>query len=710
MSSTFRRTTLESLAAVAIIGCLLGVSVAGAAPGSERLLVKFKSTASQQARTSLLGSLHAKQIGLVHDLGIKVITVPAASAKADLGEMHGNSLVAFAERDAILKPQDTLPSDPSFPGGSFAVGGGAWGWSMTHTTQAWDITRGDPNVVIAILDSGIKTAGLSDFDGQIASTYNAMTGTTDVTTNAGNHGTYVAGIAGLATDNATGSAGFCPGCRLMVVQVGTDSGAYLSDVANGLTYAADHGARVANMSLGGSSDSSTLRSATTYAHQHGVLMTAAAGNSNCNCVNYPAADPYVLGVAGVDNSGNKAGDSNYGSWVPLAAPEGDMTAWPTINGAPGYAPIGGTSSAAPVVAGIAGLLLSANPELTNSQVEQALETSASPVGFSVSYGRVDALAAFEALGFSDPQASNPPMNASAPQLFVETNGVNNYQPLTGSPQVGQVLLRGQGTWTGSAPLSMSGAQWQRCTSTGSSCSTIANAATYTIQSADSGYSIRLVVTVKNGLGSTAVASPLSAPVGGTTTPTASPPTNSTLPTISGTPQAGQTLVASPGSWTGSPTGYAYQWQDCDQSGGSCSVIVGASTSTYIAQSGDVGDTLRLVVTASNSSGSSSATSAATPAVVAAASPPPATQTMTYSGSLNSRNPSRSFTVNVGAGLAGAQLAFTKCSALSLGLSNGAAATGPSVVSLKASLSAGRYTYTVSGGKCSFTLTISSPSP
>jgi serine protease len=208
----------------------------------------------------------------------------------------------------------------------------------------------------------------------------------------------------------------------MIVQVGTDSGAYLSDIASGLTWAADHGARVANMSWAGSSDSSTLQSATSYAHSKGVVMTAAAGNSNCDCVTYPAADPYVLGVAGVSNSGSKAGDSNYGSWVKVAAPEGDMTAWPSINGAPGYAPVGGTSSAAPAAASIAGVLFSANTGLTNTQVEQALESTATPVSFSVQYGRVDTLAALASLGFSDPQPASAPVNTALPQLMVETNG------------------------------------------------------------------------------------------------------------------------------------------------------------------------------------------------------------------------------------------------------------------------------------------------
>ena len=104
-------------------------------------------------------------------------------------------------------------------------------------------------------------------------------------------------------------------------------------------------------------------------------MTAASGDAGCNCVTYPSADPYVLSVGGVDQNGNKSFDSNYGSWVSLAAPEGNLTGLPLTNGQPGYAGFGGTSSAAPVVAGIAGLLFSYNPSLTNAQVEQALRQS-----------------------------------------------------------------------------------------------------------------------------------------------------------------------------------------------------------------------------------------------------------------------------------------------------------------------------------------------
>jgi subtilisin family serine protease len=694
-------------ALVVVIG-----SPAAATPGDQpapsRLLVKFDPGADVSGALATAG---AKADRTIADIGVHVVSVPADRAQPALQALEANPSVAWAEPDGIVKPQEILPNDPYFLNSpAWNISGGAWGWYQTHTTQAWDITQGDPSVVVAVLDTGLKTSGLSDFDGQVVSGWNVLNSSSDTSSQAGNHGTYVAGVVGLAMANGVGNAGFCPRCKIMPVQVGTDTGAYWSDIASGLTWAVDHGARVANMSWAGTSDSSTIQAATTYAHQHGAVMTAAAGNSNCNCVTYPSADPYVIGVAGTDISGNKAYDSNYGSWVSVAAPEGNLTGFPSTNGQPGYAAFGGTSSAAPVVAGIAGLLFSYNPSLTNAQVEQALEASASPVPFAVEYGRVDALAALQYLGAADPQPASAPVQTDAPKIYYTVNGLTSIAPLTTAPQVGQMLVRGIGGWTGSAGLTVSNLQWQRCDSSGANCSYLGNGLYYTVQSADAGSTIKLVFAMKNALGSVPV-SVLTQPVGGGSS-TVTPPANTSLPTISGTPEDGQALTASAGSWSGSAASYAYQWQRCDSSGGGCAAIAGATSAAYQAQTADVGSTLRVAVTASNSAGSASAVSApsALVAPAPAPAPTPTTQTLSFSGSLNQRNPTRSFSVTVGTGLADARLSFSKCSSLALGLSTGASAGGPSVVVLDATLASGTYTYTVSGGRCSFTLTVASPAP
>jgi hypothetical protein len=197
----------------------------------------------------------------------------------------------------------------------------------------------------------------------------------------------------------------------------------------------------------------------------------------------------------------------------------------------------------------------------------------------------------------------------------------------------------------------------------------------------------------------------------------SPPSISSLPVVSGAPQDGQTLSASSGAWSGGPTSYAYQWQRCDGSGSACGDVAGRASSSYAVGSADVGTTLRVVVTATNSGGAASAASLVT-AVVSAAptSPPPSTTVTTVlSGSLNSKNPSRTFTLPLGAGLADAKLSFSRCSTLSLGLtgpgvSAAAPVSGPSVLVLETTVAGGSYGYTVSGGRCSFTLTVTSAAP
>jgi subtilisin family serine protease len=711
-----RTPQIRRSAGAIVFVLLFAALLASAAPAqpiaTSTLLVKFRPQASDSARAAALAGVHGTVSRVIPDIGVHVITVPAPAGAA-LTRLRANAAVAFAEPDGIARPQEVMPNDPYFlNSGAWNISGGAWGWYQTHTTQAWDITEGSSSVVVAVLDTGLKTAGLSDFDGQVVSGWNVLDNSPDTSSQAGNHGTYVAGTIALAKGNGVGNAGFCPGCRIMPVQVGTDSGASWSDLATGLTWAADHGARIANMSWAGSTDSSTMRAATTYAHQHGVVMTAAAGNSNCNCATYPSADPYVLGIAGVDGTGGKAFDSNYGSWVPLAAPEGNLTAFPSANGQPGYAAFGGTSSAAPVVAAIAGLLLSYNPSLTTTQVEQALEASAAAVPFTVQYGRVDALAALQYLGASDPQPPSAPVQTVAPQLYYAVNGLTSLAPLTVAPQVGQTLVRGVGGWSGSAGLTVSNLQWQHCDPNGAGCAYLGNGAYYTVQTADGGATIKLVFTIKNALGSVQ-ASVLTQPVGGGSTPPA-PPANTVPPAISGTAQDGQALTASTGSWSGSPTSYAYQWQRCDSAGGTCAAIAGATSSGYGVQTADVGSTLRVSVTASSSAGSASAASSPTAVVTSAPAPPPnpvpTMQTLTFSGSLNPQNGSRTFSVTVGAGLVDAKLSFSKCSALSLGMSNGATASGPSVLALDATVATGTYTYTVSGGRCSFALTVTAPAP
>ena len=188
--------------------------------------------------------------------------------------------------------------------------------------------------------------------------------------------------------------------------------------------------------------------------------------------------------------------------------------------------------------------------------------------------------------------------------------------ISGTPQESSTLTASNGTWS-SSPTSYAYA-WSRCDQNGDNCAAIsgATAGTYAAQSADVGHTIRVTVTAKNADGSADATSAPTAVVS-----SASAPGNTQAPTISGTTQVGSTLTAANGSWSGSPTGYVYAWNRCDQTGSSCAAIGGATASTYQLKSVDVGATLRVTVTATNSAGSTSSTSVPTAVVQ---SPPPTT--------------------------------------------------------------------------------------
>ena len=179
--------------------------------------------------------------------------------------------------------------------------------------------------------------------------------------------------------------------------------------------------------------------------------------------------------------------------------------------------------------------------------------------------------------------------------------------ITGSTVVGQTLTASNGSWTGN-PTGYS-RQWQRCDSTGASCTDIggATASTYMLAAADAGSTLRVIVTATNAAGSSTATSTQTPVVTG-------PPVNTVLPAITGSTVVGQTLTASNGSWTGNPTGYSRQWQRCDSTGANCTDIGAATGSTYTLAAADAGSTLRVIVTATNAAGSSTATSTQTPVV------------------------------------------------------------------------------------------------
>jgi hypothetical protein len=225
------------------------------------------------------------------------------------------------------------------------------------------------------------------------------------------------------------------------------------------------------------------------------------------------------------------------------------------------------------------------------------------------------------------------MRASLSRAFVVTAGaaavlvgavaaataaapVNTALPtISGTPQVGQTLTASNGTWSNS-PTSFA-YQWLRCNTGGNSCVAVANGTqkTYTLVGADASHTMRVRVTATNADGSASARSDQTTVV--TPATSTAGPKNTAAPTISGTPKAGETLTANEGSWTGNPTAYTYQWQQCDADVAACTNVIGATGKTYGVRTADIGYRIRVAVTARNARGSATANSAITTIVAPA---------------------------------------------------------------------------------------------
>jgi subtilisin family serine protease len=273
------------------------------------------------------------------------------------------------------------------------------------------------SAVVAVLDTGVSPH--PELVGALLPGQNftdSPGGASDATDRQG-HGTHVAGT--VAADAGSDVEGIAYGVKVMPVKVLGDNGSGWSDwIANGITWAADNGADVINMSLGGGGYSSVMASAIAYARSKNVTVIAAAGNDNVSTPFYPAAYPGVVAVSAVDETKAKAWFSNYGAYVDIAAPGVDILSTDYTGG---FSFKSGTSMASPHVAGVAALVEAAAPGLTPAQVEQALIASASDLGARgrddvYGYGLVDAVRAVQAANSLEDSGTLPPVVPGAPVM------------------------------------------------------------------------------------------------------------------------------------------------------------------------------------------------------------------------------------------------------------------------------------------------------
>ncbi len=394
------------------------------------ILVKFLPGVSETAAQAKLTKRGSSQLDEITQIKVKKVKVPNGMEPEDFVQdlIETEPGIEFAEVDAFVEPS-LVPDDFYYPS--------SWYLQNIKTAEAWDITTGSSSVIIAIGDTGVYCAH-EDLGGKCVTGTNTYggSGTDDVY----GHGTKVAGTAAAVGNNTVGVSGVCWSCKIMPIKIAGDNGTtdYYA-VANAITYAADHGARVINISYM-MSESSSASSASQYMQQKKGVVVMSAGNYATNVTS--ADNPYILTIGGSTSGDLLESYSNYGSLVDFVAPGAVYT---TANGG-GYTSAQGTSFSAPLTAGAVGLIFSLNPSLTGVQVQNILKANTDDIGDPgydpiYSWGRLNVYKALLAAGGT----STPPPDTQAPSVptGLNANLVNgNTVNLSWQPSVDNVGVMG----------------------------------------------------------------------------------------------------------------------------------------------------------------------------------------------------------------------------------------------------------------------------
>jgi|GEM_PF-1512497 len=405
---------------------------------ADQVLVRFKPDRTNAERTLALTRHQTATIerttSALEKLGYRRVRVPTGVAAADfIANLSKDASVERVEGNVILRSHAEKPADPTF--------GPNWGLQAIRAIQAWEITQGDPSVIVAVVDSGIA-GNHPDLADALVLGYNFIADNAEAQDDFG-HGTQVAGIIAGHSNTVSGTTGVASRSRLMPLKVLDANGeGTAADVAEAIIYAADSGVRIITLALGTYAESGILQAAVEYAAGKKCLVISAAGNNGTEEPVYPAAYAQTLAVGAVNQFRKPCFFSNRASYIDVVAPgEGILTT--SKDG--GHQELNGTSASAAHVAGLAALMLARTPLLTPDIFHAVVRASASDLQTAgwdkeTGFGLVDCFAALNQTNASSidvgivdsmilPQQPRPGQTASI-VLTIRNHGVQPFQSAT----------------------------------------------------------------------------------------------------------------------------------------------------------------------------------------------------------------------------------------------------------------------------------------
>lgn len=425
------------------------------------LIVKYKesrnlSESAISNRLSIFGKVRHRRMSNLRRFSILKFNREKYAAKKLMVRIKADVDVEYVEPNYTMRAF-SLPNDPHYKY--------QWNMQQLKVAEAWNITMGSAAVKVAVVDSGVAY-NLDD----LASTRFDLQNDHDFVENdddaydANGHGTHCTGTIAQSTNNNVGTVGIAPGVTILPVRVmGATGVGDLAKVAQGIVWAADHGADIVTLSLGGGQATNTMRDALKYAYNRGVTIFAATGNTGKGTVAYPAAyDEYVIAVGATRYDKQKASYSTYGSSLDIVAPGGDMTVDQNGDGKPDgilqetiagrlmfrtdYTPtyqfFQGTSMACPHAAGVAALLKSYKPDATPSEIRDAIQNTAEDLGSpgwdsKYGHGLINPVAALKYIGAG---------SVTVPEVPVESGGECQQWSTTNNQHVfaGRAYTQGAG--------------------------------------------------------------------------------------------------------------------------------------------------------------------------------------------------------------------------------------------------------------------------